>query len=185
MNFLESEHCTTVLIVILSIIVFVWFIYPMMCGSSSHENFAAVPAPANNTPVDGKTQAVIHAPVDQTVKVPYYDAERHFVMSGTEFLQPKFDDDDAPPITIIPPNSYLLDDGNEGKTGLHSSRCSKSCCSQQYPIPFNLSYQQDVCGAETEFVPNNLMCNNAWNDSGCLCLTKDQANNLADRGGNA
>lgn len=99
-----------------------------------------------------------------------------------------FDDyysETTPPITVIHPDSFLLDDGNGGKSGLHTNLCSKACCSSQYPLPFNLKFEQSVCENKNNFVPNNIMCNNAWQDSGCLCLTKEQANNLYSRGGNA
>ena len=35
-----------------------------------------------------------------------------------------------------------------------------------------------------KYVPSNIMCNNAYQDSGCLCLTKEQAGFLSNRGGN-
>lgn len=89
------------------------------------------------------------------------------------------------PFTIIHPDSYLLDDGSAGLTGLHTNLCSKACCSSQYPLPFDLKYDSAVCANKDNFVPNNIMCSNAWQDSGCLCLTKDQAKNLYNRGGNA
>lgn len=93
--------------------------------------------------------------------------------------------DKMPPYTIIHPDSYLLDDGFRGRTGLHTNLCSKACCSSQYPLPFDLKYDPGVCANKDIFVPNNIMCNSSWQDSGCLCLTKDQAKNLYNRGGNA
>jgi len=35
-----------------------------------------------------------------------------------------------------------------------------------------------------EFVPSPYSCNNAWQDSGCVCMTKNQKDFLASRGGN-
>lgn len=91
---------------------------------------------------------------------------------------------DMPPISVIPPDSYLLDDGGNGETGLHTNICSKACCSAQYPPPFNLKHDPYICKNKDKFVPNNMMCNNSWQDSGCLCLTKKQAAHLINRGGN-
>jgi hypothetical protein len=39
-----------------------------------------------------------------------------------------------------------------------------------------------TCGSTDEFVPSNYMCNNGWQDSGCLCLKKDQADFINSRG---
>lgn len=113
--------------------------------------------------------------------VPYQ--KNNTVMSGSNFKQPVFDNDKFP-ISIVPPDSYLLDDGANGNMGLQNNLCSKSCCSAQYPVPFKLNYDDMVCRQNQEFVPNNIMCNNSWQDSGCLCMTKNQFNNLANRGGN-
>jgi hypothetical protein len=82
-------------------------------------------------------------------------------------------------------NYYLLDDGAGGSAGLQFNMCSKSCCSEQYPLPFKMPVDSAVCASKSEFVPNNYMCNNAWQDTGCVCMTKDQANFIGSRGGNA
>jgi hypothetical protein len=42
-----------------------------------------------------------------------------------------------------------------------------------------------VCGSKDEFIPTNYSCNNAWQDSGCVCMTKKQSNFLGNRGNNA
>ncbi len=106
-------------------------------------------------------------------------------MGGSEFIRPDFDNSDKLHINPIPPGSYLLDDGMGGNAGYATTKCSKSCCSAQWPTPFNLKYEKDICNSQEEYEPNNMYCNNAWEDSGCLCLDKKQYNYLADRGGNA
>lgn len=122
--------------------------------------------------------------IENIIKVPQYNPKNGVLMTGSEYNTPLFLDE-VPPITVIHPNSYLLDDGTGGKTGLMTNLCSKSCCSAQYPLPFDMKYERGVCENKSEFVPNNLTCNNAWQDSGCLCLTKKQAEFLYTRGGNA
>lgn len=86
------------------------------------------------------------------------------------------------------PNEYGkvdgLDDGMNANAGLNYNLCSKSCCSQQYPVPFSLGTDPLVCGSEDEFVPTSYTCNNGWQDTGCLCMTKDQALFLNKRGNN-
>lgn len=78
-----------------------------------------------------------------------------------------------------------LNDGADGNMGMGFNLCSKSCCSAQYPPPFGLPVDPLVCGSKKEFVPSTYTCNNGWQDSGCLCMTKDQALFLNTRGNNA
>ena len=70
-------------------------------------------------------------------------------------------------------NQYFLDDGN------------KLCCGQQYPVPFKHNYEDDVCNNNNEYVSSDIVCNSSYNDTGCLCLTKDQFNHLSNRGKNS
>jgi hypothetical protein len=70
-----------------------------------------------------------------------------------------------------------------GNAGLEFNMCSKSCCSPQYPVPFSIDTDPLVCGKE--FQPSPYTCNNGWQDSGCVCLTKEQSNLLGSRGNNA
>jgi hypothetical protein len=105
--------------------------------------------------------------------------DTHTLMSGSQFIQ----QDD-----IIPAwGEYDDADVGEGvdDLGLRYSMCSKSCCSNQYPTPFDVPTNEMVCNSDAEFVPNNMTCNNSMEDSGCLCLTKKQLGFLANRGGNA
>lgn len=119
-----------------------------------------------------------------------YDKKTGLLMAGSEFQKGDLEgryvplDADDIPINVIAPDSFLLDDGNDGRTGLHTNMCSKMCCSAQYPVPHKLEHDKKLCNLKN-FVPSNLMCNNAWQNSGCLCLTKPQANMLYNRGGNA
>jgi len=78
-----------------------------------------------------------------------------------------------------------LDDGYNGEMGLNYNMCSKSCCSPQYPTPFELEDDKFVEAMKDKFVPNNYACNNAWNNVGCVCMTKEQHNYLESRGGNS
>lgn len=69
--------------------------------------------------------------------------------------------------------------------GLNFNMCSKSCCSQQYPPPFSVTPDDFVLMSNKDFVPTSYSCNNGWQDSGCLCMTKEQALFLNRRGNNA
>lgn len=80
--------------------------------------------------------------------------------------------------------SYLLDDGADGTLGLQYNMCSPSCCSSQYPVPFALPSDPAICG-EQEYVPTNFTCMSGDQNAGCMCLSKEQADFLGSRGGNA
>ena len=78
-----------------------------------------------------------------------------------------------------------LDDGYNGAMGLNYNMCSQSCCSPQYPPPFALAEDKMVEKHKDKFVPNNYVFNNAWNDTGCVFMTKKQHEYIGSRGGNA
>lgn len=119
------------------------------------------------------------------IKPTFFDAGSGTVMSGSEFIPSQFLSPWYKAYTGNVKNQYLLDDGADGAAGLQFNQCSKSCCSEQYPLPFKMPVDSSVCGSKDEFVPNNYTCNNAWQDSGCVCMTKKQANFIGSRGGNA
>jgi hypothetical protein len=77
-----------------------------------------------------------------------------------------------------------LDDGNNGDNGLLYAPCSMACCTPQYPPPFKTGCDKEICGNKDKYVPTNYKCNNAWQNTGCLCMTKEQSDFLASRGGN-
>jgi len=117
------------------------------------------------------------------IKPTHMDPDTRTIMAGSGFI---------PQPDVIPAwggNNYGLtdglDDGKGGDAGFHYNLCSPSCCSAQYPTPHKLEKDPLVCGREDEFSPTNYFCNNAWQNSGCLCATKDQVSFLSNRGGNA
>lgn len=122
---------------------------------------------------------------DINIKPTFYDAGSGNVISGPDFIPSQFLSPWYQAYTGDMKNHYLLDDGAGGSAGLQFNKCSKSCCSEQYPLPFKMPVEADVCADKSEFVPTNYMCNNAWQDSGCVCMTKEQANFIGSRGGNA
>ena len=95
----------------------------------------------------------------------------------------------VPMDNLIPPwannvNSYGEVDTIADDLGINFDMCSKSCCSQQYPPPFGLPSDPALCESKEKLVPSSYSCNNGWQDSGCLCMTKKQAKFLGSRGGN-
>ncbi len=116
------------------------------------------------------------------VAVPAVNQDTQSIMAGSGFIAPK---EIAPAWGSNYGMVDGLDDGAGGNMGFHYNLCSPSCCSDQYPTPHKLPLDEVVCGQKGEFVPTNLQCNNAWNNSGCLCVKKSQFEHLVNRGGNA
>jgi len=121
---------------------------------------------------------------DIKIKPTFFDAGSGTIMSGTDFIPTKYLSLWYQAYTGNLKNYDLLDDGEGGAAGLQYNQCSKSCCSPQYPLPFDMPVDESVCMNNDNFVPTNYTCNNAWQDSGCVCMTKHQADFLSDRGNN-
>ena len=67
--------------------------------------------------------------------------------------------------------SYLVDVPNK----IDTLKCSHSCCNHtQWPVP-HIKVNKNLA--------TNMMCNRG-NGSGCVCMEKDNFNNLSSRGGN-
>ena len=81
---------------------------------------------------------------------------------------------------------YFLDDGNNGNATIVNNPCSKSCCPNSWPTPFKQKADPYICEmkAKGELVPSGMFCNNSVNNSGCLCLRKDQAQGIMTRNNN-
>lgn len=93
-----------------------------------------------------------------------------------------FQDFEPMGVTELTENVYHLDDGNNGNDTIINNVCSKSCCSPQYPTPFSNA----ECGKDNDkYVKSNIFCNNPYQDSGCLCLNKEQAIKMSNRGQNS
>jgi hypothetical protein len=122
---------------------------------------------------------------DLQIKPTFFDAGSGVIMSGQEFIPTQFLSPWYKAYTGNVKNQYLLDDGAGGSAGLQFNMCSKSCCSEQYPLPFKMPVDSAICNSKDKFVPNNYTCNNAWQDSGCVCMTEEQADFIGSRGGNA
>lgn len=114
---------------------------------------------------------------------PHIDPQTGILMDGPGFARDRYVRSKRAR-RLIPPNYYFIDDGANGEMSIQHNLCSKSCCSDQWPTPFKQKYDPFVCKNKDQFVPSNIFCNNSFQDSGCLCLNKKQAQFLYNRGGN-
>jgi len=115
---------------------------------------------------------------------PYVDAKTGSLLDGPGFEQGHVDGVSQEVLQNIPSNYYFLDDGASGEMSVQHNLCSKSCCSEQWPTPFKQKSDPFVCSNKDKFTPSRMFCNNSFQDSGCLCLTKSQSLFLNNRGGN-
>jgi hypothetical protein len=128
---------------------------------------------------------------DSNIDIPprLYDRQTGVVTDASQFV--------TLPNEIVPAwgleqdnslNNYglvdKLDDGNSGLMGLNYNMCSKSCCSKQYPTPFTQDVDVVAESNSDNFTPSQYTCNNAWQNTGCVCMTKKQKEFLASRGNN-
>lgn len=121
------------------------------------------------------------------IKPTYVDNDVRSLMSGSGFI-PQHD-------VIGPFNSFVdvnkygivdgLDDGEGGSLGLQYNLVSPACCSPQYPTSFKMPYDKFICNNKDQFAQNNYFGNNSWQNSGCMCLNKKQADFISSRGNNA
>lgn len=175
---IENKRIIYVIVACVSLLIllYVVFSYKTPKLSVSTVEKMTVEAPSHKTDIKQE---------DIKVTPEFYDAGSGVVMSGPEYIPSQFLSPWYQAYTGNMKNYYLLDDGEGGSAGLQFNQCSKACCSDQWPTPFKMPAESSVCEDKNEFVPNNYTCNNAWQDTGCVCLTKHQAEFIGGRGGNA
>jgi len=110
---------------------------------------------------------------------PHVDTKTQTVMSGSGFL-----DSIMTSYGYHPYMDDQIDIGNDGMR-LSNDICSKSCCSPQFPTPGDMPEDPFILANKDKFVPTGYTCNNSFNDSGCLCMTRKQGEFINRRGNNA
>jgi hypothetical protein len=175
----------------------VWLI-SMNCGKEGFEE-EKKDAPAQEKP---KALELDASKPPQGMVPAYVDPNTGSIMDGTQFLDYPYNNDVrnliepkglVPQMDVIGPFAPIvdsklgvptdLDDGAGGSLGLHYNLCSPSCCAKQWPTTVG-KLKDDVVGENHNFVNSPYTCNNAWQNAGCLCMNKPQADFLYHRGGN-
>jgi hypothetical protein len=108
------------------------------------------------------------------------------VMTGSQFMDstgiiappwvaPAWNPDVAGPSSKgeIDPADY------ENDSRMLYNKCSLSCCSPQYPTPFQGSADPLACDKDgnNKYLASNYTCQNNTGGSGCLCMTQKQVDN--------
>jgi hypothetical protein len=168
-SFQNNDLTITVITAIILAIVFFGFIYPSMCSST--EGF------------DESVEEVGIAGDELEEPKEVIDEENKLIVAGPGYQAPGWDEPKEP-LGKIPENYYFLDDGADGRMSIQHNLYSPSCCSSQYPTPFKTKHNPYVCKNKDKFVGSPYYGQTSFNDSGCLCATKEQIEFLYNRGGN-
>ena len=84
--------------------------------------------------------------------------------------------------------SFMLPLGDDPKKNYGSMRFtdrSPACCASTYPVSFKIPVDKEIMKNAGDYVPSPYMGDNNWNNSGCACVRKEDAQALFHRGGNA
>lgn len=143
------------LLIVIAVIIVVWVIYPIWSDCEPFESTPPQPL--------------------------HYEDDKKIATSASQFV--------GMPDVILPPwgeinDKYGAADMIGDMLGIENPICSKACCAPQYPPPFAMPVDELTCNSKEEYVGTGYMCNNSWQNSGCLCLTKKQSDFLLSRGGN-
>lgn len=116
-----------------------------------------------------------------------YDNTTGAIMSGSQFMEntglitprwipPAWDPDAHGPSSKghLDPNDY------ENDPRMLYNKCSLSCCSPQYPTPFQGTVDPFVCDEDgnNKYLSSNYVCQNNTGGTGCLCMTEKQADGI-------
>lgn len=174
MDFFQNKTVQIIIVVVIVVII-LYFILPKRNDYVIHnENF-------------GNQQIPLEVIYEDPIIKPTYIDDNGTIMSGTNFIpqkeiSPAWGEQYGVEETI---DNNELSDGKGGSYTLSTNICSPSCCSNQYPVPFKLKDDRFVCNNKDELLPSNYVCNNSWQNAGCMCITKDQKEMIFNRGNNA
>jgi hypothetical protein len=180
----NKRNVIVFLVCLLAVFALVWFMLPKTISIKLPGQEAA-PEVKSEAKTEGFTSEEDLAADKGTDKnLPNVNPKTGSLIDGPGFERGDVEGVTQEVMSMIPSNYYFLDDGNAQNDTVVHNLCSKSCCSAQWPTPFKQKYDPYVCANKDQFVPSNIFCNNTFQDSGCLCLTKPQAQKLYNRGGN-
>jgi hypothetical protein len=178
-----DSHAMKILLVVVVVALIIWMIYPYFKQKGSSESFKSCMKVVSNEPT------VYEQREPPMIEPPSYDSDTMAIQSGSDYIPQKqyF----TPWGTIMKVGDVLSSDGEPvfsdaslANNTMNFNQCSPSCCSDQWPVPFKMPVDKTLCGSKDEFVPTSYYCNNGWQDSGCLCMTKKQSDFLQTRGSN-
>jgi len=118
-----------------------------------------------------------------------FDNVTRSIMSGSQFME---NTGLVTPPWVAPawnPDAYgpsstgeLNPDDYENDPRMLYNKCSLSCCSPQYPTPFQADADPFVCDKDgnNKYLASNYTCTNNTGGTGCLCMTPKQVDGMYD-----
>lgn len=118
-----------------------------------------------------------------------HDYSRGTIESGSDFMRntgivaplwikPAWEEGNKGPYTDKDGNLRPSDFENDPR--MLYNKCSLSCCSPQYPTPFQSSVDPFVCDKDgkSKYLSSSYYCTNNTGGTGCLCMTEKQADGI-------
>lgn len=186
----------TFVLAIIGLVIFIWLLYPkfMKNDMEKFDDNTVDQEMDNSNVVDETNNGLSEEVTSNMAKLgepgnldqipPSVDPKTGIIMDGPGFEKSDIEGAYIEGPSGVPSNYYFLDDGAGGEMSIQHNLCSKSCCGEQYPTPHKMKHDPYVCANKDKFVPSRIFCNNTFQDSGCLCLSRKQAQFLYNRGGN-
>lgn len=118
-----------------------------------------------------------------------FDNVTRSIMSGSQFME---NTGLVTPPWVAPawnPDAYgpsskgeLNPEDYENDPRMLYNKCSLSCCSPQYPTPFQADADPFVCDKDgnNKYLASNYTCTNNTGGTGCLCMTPKQVDGMYD-----
>jgi hypothetical protein len=118
-----------------------------------------------------------------------YDNATGAVMTGSQFMEntgivaPPWVPPAWDPDAYGPSSKGTLDPGDyENDPRMLYNKCSTSCCSAQYPTPFQGNVDPFVCDKDgkNKYLASDYICQNNTGGTGCLCMTQKQVDGMSN-----
>lgn len=190
MNNLETFILVTVVVLVLFVVL------PSIYNGSTYrpcndkENFTATQEidSVRGTDPNGSDNGLISLKGDsKNFESLIYDNVTGTIMTGSQFMEntgivaPPWVAPAWNPDAYGPSSKGELDPADyENDPRMLYNKCSLSCCSPQYPTPFQGSADPFVCdkNGNNKYLASDYICQNNTGGTGCLCMTEKQVSGM-------
>jgi hypothetical protein len=189
MNNIESLILVAIVLLVLFIVL--PSIYNSGYGCKTKENFSPIMSEKQDNirgidPDESNNGSVNQQGPSKNYESLIFDNVTGTVMTGSQFMDntgiiappwvaPAWNPDVEGPSSkgTINPDDY------ENDPRMLYNKCSLSCCSPQYPTPFQGSADPLTCDKDgnNKYLSSNYTCQNNTGGTGCLCMTQKQVDN--------
>lgn len=197
------DKTETIVIIIIFIIIFFCIILPLLldpgtCGCHNakenfitHKSLENINHDANNVvtkdQINNNNNNKTIEPIKNNYESLIYDNITGTVMTNTQFMEntgiiaPPWIAPAWKPDALGPSSKDKLDPADyENDPRMLYNKCSLSCCSPQYPTPFQadkdpLVYDKD---GNKKYLSSDYICQNNAGGTGCLCMSEKQVEGL-------